>query len=142
MANELEHNIFGKMQFDSERKNWEGKVCLGSEHFVDVTISIEDCDAKTVFNLVEQTFNHIRGNERAIRNKTAGELLDTHNEVWNEGEAIDANTFSNRIKLEGILFFCDGNAQLYYNDDDLFWGHTIVVGVSNLGNFRDAQIYG
>lgn len=62
--------------------------------------------------------------------------------MWNEGEIISKDEFKKRINIQGILIFCEGNAELYYDDGDLFWGHTIVVDVDENGLYQEAQIYG
>ncbi|MBS4207224.1 DUF2262 domain-containing protein [Bacillus sp. FJAT-50079] len=113
-----------------------------NEHFIDVTVSIEDYDRDTVLKLVEITLRITKEQEENYKRKASEELIELHNKTWNEGEINSKEEFVNRIKLEGILFFCEGNAELYYNDGDLFWGHTIVVDVNENGEYESAQING
>jgi len=135
-------SIFSELQFDSDTKNYDGQVKFNNRDFVDLTISIEMFDKDKVFKLAENVFKKIEELEETYKESIAENLLTIHNETWNEESITSKSEFINRIKLEGILFFCDGNAELYYNDGDLFWGHTIVVSINENGQYQDSQIYG
>ncbi len=136
------NNHFLGFDYDSESDEYTGKIEFKNEYFIDVTISIEDYDRGTVLKSVEKTLHIIKKQEESYKRKTSDDLIELHNETWNEGEIISKEEFVNRIKLEGILFFCEGNAELYYNDGDLFWGHIIVVDVNENGEYESSQIYG
>ena len=138
----MEKSIFSELQFDSDTKNYNGKVEFNNEDFIDLTISIETFDKDIVFKLAESIFKTIKELEETYKESMAEDLLTLHNETWNDKSITSKTEFINRIKLEGILFFCDGNAELYYNDGDLFWGHTIVVDINENGQYQDSQIYG
>lgn len=135
-------SIFSELQFDSDTKNYDGQVKFNNRDFVDLTISIEMFDKDKVFKLAENVFKKIEELEETYKESIAENLLTIHNETWNEESITSKSEFINRIKLEGILFFCDGNAELYYNDGDLFWGHTIVVSINENGQYQDSQVYG
>jgi len=135
-------SIFSELQFDSDTKNYDGQIKFNNRDFVDLTISIEMFDKDKVFKLAENVFKKIEELEETYKESIAEDLLTIHNETWNEESITSKSEFINRIKLEGILFFCDGNAELYYNDGDLFWGHTIVVRINENGQYQDSQVYG
>jgi hypothetical protein len=84
----------------------------------------------------------LRRHELDARQFAAGELLETHNDAWNEDEPISAQTFAERMTLEGVGVDRDGCGSLYYEDGDLFWGHCIVVSVDRNREFRSADIAG
>ncbi|MCK6207676.1 DUF2262 domain-containing protein [Bacillus infantis] len=129
------------LNFDSERKEYTGKIDLNNK-FIDITVTIEEFNEDDVFRKVENTFDKIIQHEEMIKEGISEELLNLHNDTWNEGKIISTSEFISRIQLEGILFFCEGNAELYYNDGDLFWGHTIAANISEEGQFESAHIYG
>ena len=41
-----------------------------------------------------------------------------------------------------IAIEADGSITVYYDDDDMFWGHTIVVSINQNGEMTDADIAG
>ena len=130
------------LAYDKKRGNYEGKVEIENGYFIDITISTESYDKDLVFKLAENTFKKIRVMNESYNEIIAEDLLKLHNEVWNEGKIISKNEFKKRINIQGILIFGEGNAELYYDDGDLFWGHTIVVDVNENGLYQEAQIYG
>lgn len=134
--------IFDVLTFDIDRGNYEGKVEIQKGYFIDVTISVESFDKDLVFEVAENTFETIKVSEELYKEKIAEDLLQLHNEVWNEGRMTNKDEFKKRIKMQGMLIFCEGNAELYYDDGDLFWGHTIVVDIDENGLYQDAQIFG
>ena len=58
----------------------------------------------------------------------ADELLETKNDSWlDEGEEpVTAEAFMNRLQLVEAEFDIDG-ITFWYEDDDMFWGHSIMV---------------
>ena len=134
--------IFDVLTFDIDRGNYEGKVEIQKGYFIDVTISVESFDKDLVFEVAENTFETIKVSEELYKEKIAEDLMQLHNEVWNEGRMTNKDEFKKRIKMQGMLIFCEGNAEIYYDDGDLFWGHTIVVDIDENGLYQDAQIFG
>lgn len=134
--------IFDVLTFDIDRGNYEGKVEIQKGYFIDVTISVESFDKDLVFEVAENTFETIKVSEELYKEKIAEDLMQLHNEVWNEGRMTNKDEFKKRIKMQGMLIFCEGNAELYYDDGYLFWGHTIVVDIDENGLYQDAQIFG
>ena len=84
----------------------------------------------------------LRQNEQAASQFAAGKLLDTHNDGWNEGKPISAQAFIQRMTLESVSIDPQGKVELYYNDGDLFWGHSIVVSMAENREFKDAYTAG
>lgn len=56
-------------------------------------------------------------------------LLDIKNDTWLEDDEAEltADQFLSRIILETISIASDGDFEFWYNDGDLFGGHSIVV---------------
>lgn len=50
-------------------------------------------------------------------------------EDWEENP-ISVEAFVSRIQLYGISFFHDLSFQVFYDDGDTYWGHSIIINVS------------
>ena len=104
--------------------------------------STEACDtALAVFK--KQTAN-ISGLDQKLRAYVADAMLDMAND-WldNADEApVTADEFARRITLDAVTFRNDGSIEAYYDDDDIFWGHCIVVNMDKDGNMENADIAG
>jgi len=70
------------------------------------------------------------------------DLLETYNQAWNQGAQIDARTFMGRPILEAITIYSEGMAEIFFGDDDMFWGHSIIVSMNESGEFDSAYIGG
>jgi hypothetical protein len=84
----------------------------------------------------------LRKNEAAARRYAASELVDLHNDSWNEGKPVSIPGFAKRLYLRYVGVRVDGSAVLEYDDGGLFRGHSIAVKVGPCGELRSAQLSG
>lgn len=59
-----------------------------------------------------------------------------------EFEEITEEIFAQRISLSEISICSDGSFEIFYNDDDMFWGHVVIVSGSLDGDLDSAYIAG
>jgi hypothetical protein len=74
------------------------------------------------------------------------EMLELKNDAWldddeNEQE-LSKEEFQQRVTLSDVVFYADGSAAIYCDDDEMFFGHTIEIQVDENGAFRTAQLTG
>jgi hypothetical protein len=86
-------------------------------------------------------FEKIRNSKQTAREFAAAKLIPVHNDKWNEGEKIDATEFIRRLVPAAIQIWPNGNAEIWFGDDNLFWGHEIVVRYRG-GRFTEAVLQG
>lgn len=74
---------------------------------------------------------------------TANKLLKLKNDLWLEEDEkeVTKKEFKARIKFTSLYVFSE-SANFYFDDGDLFWGHTIEVTVNQNLEFTDANIVG
>ena len=79
-----------------------------------------------------------------LKAKISNDLLKLKNEAWLEEEesSITMDEFQSKLVLENIVIFKDGDFEAYYNDGDLFWGHSISVEANINGSMSDAMLSG
>jgi len=79
-----------------------------------------------------------------IRSYMLKELLDLKNGGWLEEseKELTAEDFLRRISLSSVTVYSDGSFEFWYDDGDLFWGHSIMVSGSIEGGLDDAGIHG
>lgn len=130
--------------------DWLGKDCH-------VTL---ECDGEngTTANQALSQFKKIYGSLREWDQKFrafAAENLtedanDWQDEGYDDGEeendeapaAITEETFAGRITISEFSIDAEGSYEVYYDDDDMFWGHVIIVDGSVDGGMEDAYIAG
>lgn len=86
--------------------------------------------------------------DEKLRNFAADKLLEDANN-WlkdddnkDKTDEITEESFMERIWLESIVISPDGGITCYYYDDDMFWGHVIMVEANISGEINDAYIAG
>lgn len=86
--------------------------------------------------------------DSSIKSFAANKLIELAKD-WQEQDDSDENQeeithdqFINRISLESLQAYPNGEFEAYYHDGDLFWGHVILVTGNINGTFKDAHIAG
>jgi hypothetical protein len=85
-----------------------------------------------------------RGWDARVRDFLVEKLLDDKNTHWlRDGERpVTADQLKARIRLETIMVYAGGGFTFWYNDDDLFWDHTIEVLGTLSGGPEDVLLQG
>jgi hypothetical protein len=135
--------LFGEMVWDEKFKGWKGKLEFAPEGFVEILISaLSDADLEAIEE-AQPIFENVRTRLDEICAYAADGLLELYNENWRgDYEPISKEEFCRRIKLESIVFWGEGSTEFYYDDDNLFLRHTIIVSIDDEGNLIDADIAG
>jgi len=82
--------------------------------------------------------------EKRVKDYAALRLLALRNDAWSDEDEqpLDVDQFKDRMTLESITVYPDGDLQFWYNDGDLFWGHAIHVSGSLAAGPTDADTPG
>jgi hypothetical protein len=145
-ARTIRDEVLGPLTWNTDLDWWEGRVELSPGHPLSLSLSVEDEDATAdpVREIAHgrRILLFLREHEPEARLVAADELLEIYNAEWNEGEPLDEEEFMDRLTLDDVNVSFDGSAELFYLDDGLFAGHTVVVTVDANGNFADADVAG
>lgn len=134
--------VLGRVTWDDNFDNWEARLELSAGSVVELSLKPGERSDEATLAAGREVVVWVRKHEPAARRYAAGQMLDTHNDNWNDGKPITARTFTSRITLESVAVHPDGGLTLYYKDGELFAGHCIVVSVSRAREFEDATIAG
>lgn len=124
---------------------FEGEIdWLGSTERV---LLDQDDDSDTA-NTALQTLHMLTSDapkwDKTLRDYAAEQLTDLAND-WQDGEGEDTITkesFAERIGTPSFHISSDGSFEAEYEDDDMFYGHWIVVYGNADGELDDANIEG
>ena len=143
--------ILGEMTFDESLGSFEGEILINGEN-VDFGITVDDInDKETVERLISKFKKFIADFDKwdkEIRAFSAKKLTDNAND-WlqdsleddEEFVEITEERFAERMVLNSIGFDENG-FDVYYDDDDMFWGHCILVYGTLENGIEEAQIAG
>jgi len=135
---------FGNMKWDDDYNRWSATINFAGSNGVRVhidTIGFE-ADERIIGQEARRAFTLILESDRKIREMACAELLATYNQIWNQGAHIDAETFMLRLSLQAITIYREGMAEIFFFDDDMFAGHSVVVSLNENGEFDSASIGG
>lgn len=73
-------------------------------------------------------------------------LLTLKNETWldedEDEQPLSAEAFAERVEWRSVVAYSEGSFTLYFDDNDLFWGHSIIVEVDKDLQLKRANLAG
>lgn len=123
--------------------DWGGVSCS-----VMLDTDEEDGDtAEQALSVLQKLYSEQERWDTTWRSYAARELTDLANE-WQAGddaqncEPLTEQAFAQRLELSEMSISASGDITLYYDDDDMFWGHAVEVDANADGEIVSAQIVG
>ena len=128
---------FGKFIYEKKTNAYK-LVKEEIEYYFSVENKEELKKVKNIFSNIELT--HFI--EKA-KDYTAHKLLKLKNDLWLEEDEkeVTKKDFKDRMKFTSLYVFSE-SANFYFDDGDLFWGHTIEVTINQNLEFSAANIVG
>ena len=130
----------------SAEVDWLGEECS-------VSLEIDDDNSETAnaaLTAFKQLYAKLPEWDAKFRDFAAAELTENAND-WQadaaeneekEYQPLTEAEFARRISISEFNMNPDGDFTAYYDDDDLFWGHVILVEGNINGEISDAYIAG
>ncbi|CAM3522041.1 MULTISPECIES: DUF2262 domain-containing protein [Saccharibacillus] len=137
------------LAFDAERQVFAGELRRGND-VVGVELDTADpAEARHMRPMLEAAAGRLEELDAAARRYAARQLLDLKNDVWTgeeeDGGAVrplDEAGFAARLTLGSLTIGEDGRLTLWYDDGELFAGHTIRVERGADERFGSAELLG
>ena len=131
------------LTFNRDKKDFVATLSDLDKEYGLSLLDFDENEVEKATKLASEICSWLESNKQSARVFCASTLLSLKNETWlEEGEAPMTNEkFVETIELDGILAFSDGSFSLYFDDNDIFWGHAIVVEVEE-GKLLDATLAG
>jgi hypothetical protein len=135
----------GELKLDKRLDWFEGSInWLGRK----VAITLDLQDGETTPREPEKTAESLLENQAAwdekIRARAAQDLLELKNSTWtNDDDSMETEaSFIAKMTLNSISVRPDGDFTFWFDDGDLFFGHSICVGGNLNGTLTKAEIAG
>ena len=130
--------------------SYEGTVVLNGEE-LGVSIILED-ESET--EKIEQLMNTLFGGIDTLLPKAkeciAEEFLELYNDNWRFGDddendpdkpELTKEEFMENLSLQSFLFFSE-EVKVFFDDNDMFFGHSLIASDFDGENFNYAQMFG
>jgi hypothetical protein len=134
----IHHPTLGQLTYDPHLNWYSGQL-----QDLEIQLSLDEChDLPDLLQFTQSLVQQIQRLDQQAAQYAAEQLLELHNDTWNEGPPITAQEFTRQITLQALTTYPDHSAELYYHDGGLFWGHTILVTLQPGPQFTSATIAG
>jgi hypothetical protein len=140
----VEDDVLGVFVLDRS-VNWFEGTPLWNGRRISLDLKVgEHADVKTSLQVARELWKLEKTWNAKVLDYAASKLLKLKNDSWlSDGEAsLSAGEFKKKMTLESITVSPNGDFEFWFNDGDLFWGHSIMVSGSLKDGFKDAGIHG
>ncbi|NGZ75239.1 DUF2262 domain-containing protein [Saccharibacillus alkalitolerans] len=134
----------GLLTFKTELQWFEGEWEAEGRR-IDIRLQTpERKRALELLPILEQRIAGLESTDTSARRLAADELLDAKNDFWLDEDEEEATPeqFAGLMELESLTLDEDGDVALWYDDGELFAGHTICVRFDAAGVFLSADMMG
>ena len=145
-----QYKITDFTQHTDDPTSYEGTVVLNGEE-LGVSIILED-ESET--EKVEQLMNTLFGEVDMLLPKAkeciAEKFLELYNDNWRFGDddendpdkpELTKEEFMEALSLQSLLFYSE-DVEVFFDDNDMFLGHSLIASELDGENFNEAQMFG
>jgi hypothetical protein len=137
---EYKLNGFGTLTYNSNLGWWEGHTTFQGRK-IRLEISAKEKQKYEPLEMVKTRLEKLEA--LAFEQIAADRLISLYNESWNESEKdITDEFFKKKIALDSVTLELDGHSTIWFNDGNLFFGHSIQILLDAENNVIDVGIVG
>jgi hypothetical protein len=149
----MKHDILGEVeQSDGHPFDAVAMIRHGSRD-IQVGIIRDDQPLETTLTLAAELVSRLAELDKLAKQVAARDLRQTYNNGWNEyDEAQEDGSFKTvrnpqlseaefeaKLSLSAVNATGDRMIDFFYDDERMFWGHSVVVNSLNGADFSEAQ---
>lgn len=137
-------DILGRLEWDDNIRWYTGRLSLGSESIAVSLIPDKDGNPDSAFSRARSVVARYRQYADRAKDFAVTSLLGLKNGDWLAEDEPDVtpSEFASRITVRSITFRADGSVSWWFDDGDLFLGHSIEVAMKPDDGFGSAVISG
>ena len=136
-------------QDSNDPTSYDGTVVVGGKE-LDVSIILEDeGETEKIERLMNTFISEIDTLSPKAKECIANEFLDLYNDNWRFGDDEDnpdkpeltKEEFMEALSLQSFLFYSK-EVKVFFDDNDMFFGHSLIASDFDGENFNYAQMFG
>lgn len=131
----------GIIEYSDNYDRYEGKFKIKDGELIEFSLDIDD-NLVEILKVTRKIIKSICGHSFDFKLYASEKLLDLYKNTWSKNKIIGQTEFAERINLESVVIWNDGSTEIYYQDGDLFAGHSIIIYINSEGKLEDANIAG
>ena len=145
-----QYKITDFTQHTDDPTSYDGTVVINGK-VLSVDIILEDeGETKKIEQLMNTFLSEINTLLPKAKECIAEKYLDLYNDNWRFGDddeddpdkpELTKEQFMEALSLQSFLFYSD-DVEVFFDDNDMFLGHSLIASEFDGENFNDAQMFG
>ena len=144
-----QYKITDFTQHTDDPTSYDGTVVINGEELrVDIILEDEG-DTEKIEQQMNTFLSEIDTLSQKAKECIAEDFLDLYNDNWRFGDDEDdedkpeltKEQFMEALSLQSFLFYSD-DVEVFFDDNDMFLGHSLIASDFDGENFNDAQMFG
>ena len=145
-----QYKITDFTQHTDDPTSYDGTVVINGK-VLSVDIILEDeGETKKIEQLMNTFLSEINTLLPKAKECIAEKYLDLYNDNWRFGDddeddpdkpELTKEEFMEALSLQSLLFYSE-DIEVFFDDNDMFLGHSLIASEFDGENFNDAQIFG
>ena len=145
-----QYKITDFTQDSNDPTSYDGTVVVGGKE-LGVSIILEDeGETEKVEQLMNTFISEIDTLSPKAKECIANEFLDLYNDNWRFGNddeddpdkpELTKEEFMEALSLRSLLFYSE-DVEVFFDDNDMFLGHSLIASDFDGENFNDARMFG
>ena len=137
-------------QHTDDPTSYDGTVVInGKELRVDIILEDEG-ETEKIEQQMNYFFSEIDTLSKKAKECIAEKYLDLYNDNWRFGDddeddpdkpELTKEEFMEALSLQSLLFYSE-DIEVFFDDNDMFLGHSLIASEFDGENFNDAQMFG
>ena len=137
-------------QHTDDPTSYDGTVVInGEELSVDIILEDEG-ETEKIEQQMNYFFSEIDTLSKKAKECIAEKYLDLYNDNWRFGDddeddpdkpELTKEKFMESLSLQSLLFYSE-DIEVFFDDNDMFLGHSLIASEFDGENFNDAQMFG
>ena len=145
-----QYKITDFTQHTDDLTSYDGMVVINGEELrVDIILEDEG-DTEKIEQLMNNFFSEIDTLSQKAKECIAEKFLDLYNDNWRFGgddeddedkPELTKEQFMEALSLQSLLFYSE-DVEVFFDDNDMFLGHSLIASDFDGEDFNDAQMFG
>ena len=145
-----QYKITDFTQHTEDPTSYDGTVVINREELrVDIILEDEG-DTEKIEQQMNTFISEIDTLSQKAKECIANEFLDLYNNNWRFGgddeddedkPELTKEEFMEALSLRSLLFYSE-DVEVFFDDNDMFLGHSLIASDFDGENFNDAQMFG
>ena len=145
-----QYKITDFTQHTDDPTSYDGTVVInGKELRVDIILEDEG-ETEKIEQQMNYFFSEIDTLSKKAKECIAEKYLDLYNDNWRFGDddeddpdkpELTKEKFMESLSLRSLLFYSE-DVEVFFDDNDMFLGHSLIASEFDGENFNDAEMFG